>query len=69
MANKGAKITIDAGLGRAAVGTAIQQHGGNPHQIYSIGAGLQIATLLFCIMRINIGNKKAFASDKCFVFS
>ena len=69
MANQGAKITIDAQLGRAAVATTIEQHGGNAHQIYSVGARLYIATLLFCVMRINISNNKAFATqsaDKVF---
>ena len=69
MANQGAKITIDARLGSAAVCTTIKQHSGNAHQIYSVGARLYIATLLFGVMRIHIGNNKAFATqsaDKVF---
>ena len=57
MAHQGSQVTIHTGLCRATGGPAVEQHGGNAHQIQPIRAGLQVLALFLGIMGIDVGHQ------------
>jgi hypothetical protein len=61
--DKGSKITIDPGLGRATVRPSVEQHGGNAHQVQTICAGLEILPLFFGIAGIYMSNQPSIRAQ------
>ena len=57
MAHQGSQVAIHAGLCRATVRPAVEQHCGNAHQVQSIRAGLQVLALFLGIVGIDVGHQ------------
>jgi hypothetical protein len=57
MAHQGSQVAIHAGLCRATIGPAVEQHGGNAHQIQPIRAGLKVLALFLGIVGIDVGHQ------------
>ncbi len=57
MTQQGSQVAIHAGLCRATGGPAVEQHGGNTHQIRPVRASLQVLALLVGIVSIDVGHQ------------
>jgi len=60
MPNQCSQVPVYSRLSRTAVGPAVEQHGGNTHEIQSICTGLQILPLFFGIISIDVSYQVTF---------